>query len=166
MPRPNIVERAKILDRRAKACKLRVQGYTYAQIAEQLGYSSEKVAQVDVSRALKSYVEYQAQSVEELRAAELAKLEAAERVVNKVLKRKHVLVNNGRVVYTDDEDGHGINPIIDDGPTLAAVDRVVKISESRRKLLPGVDAPSKVEGTVGGTVEYVVKVAQEELDQV
>jgi hypothetical protein len=43
--------------------------------------------------------------------------------------------------------------LADDAPVLNAVDRLVKISESRRKLL-GLDAPAKVQSE--GTVRYSI----------
>lgn len=164
MGRPNIVERTKILLRRAEACRLRVAGYTYEQIAETMGYSSAALVRNDVKRALDRYVEEQKRPIEELRARELAALDRAQQVVTEVMESDHLKVNNGQVVmYHDPERGEDVK-LLDEGPKLAAVDRVVKISESRRKLL-GQDAPSKVETQVGGTVEYVMKVSQEEMDQ-
>lgn len=165
MARPNIVKRAQVLVRRAEACRLRVAGHTYAEIAEALGYSSEKTAQVDVSRALAAYVEMQTQPIEELRARELAALDQAQIVATAVMNRDHVAHSNGRVVRIEDEASGELTTVLDDGPKLAAVDRVVKISESRRSLLPGVTAPSKVEAQIGGSVEYVIKVDSDEMDK-
>jgi hypothetical protein len=164
MARPDIVQRAKIAVRRAEACRLRVAGYTYAQIAERLGYSSEKFAQVDVKRALKVYVDLQQEPIEELRARELAALDGAQQVATEVMGRDHLAHSNGRVVMIEDEQTGEVSHVKDDGPKLAAIDRVVKISESRRKLL-GQDAPSKVDTTVTGTTEYVIKIDAGEMEQ-
>ncbi len=104
--------------------------------------------------------------IEELRARELASLDKALKVVNEVLERQHLRVNDGKVVQHNigtDEEPEWVD-IYDDSPNLMAADRVVKISESRRKLL-GQDAPSKVETTMGGTVEYVIKIDGSEMEQ-
>jgi hypothetical protein len=163
MARPTIVERTRIMLRRAEACKLYVAGYSLLEIAEQLGYSSEKTAQKDIARALESYVEYQKQPIEELRARELAALDRAGKVVDEVMGREHLAHSNGRLVTIEDEATGEVRHVTDDGPRLQAVDRAVKISESRRKLL-GQDAPSKVEAQVGGSVEYIVKISEEEME--
>jgi hypothetical protein len=42
----------------------------------------------------------------------------------------------------------------DDGPVLSAIDRIVRISESRRKLL-GLDQPAKTQVSGGVTYEVV-----------
>lgn len=151
-------------EKSAKAAELRRQGYTWQEIAERCGYTDKRTAQTAVKRrlaaGLEPWVEYQRQSIEELRAHEVRLLAEAERVAREIMERDHLAHSNGRVVYVDDE------PVKDDGPKLAAIDRLVKVSESRRGILPGVAAPSKVEQTIGGTVEYVVKVSQEEMDAV
>ncbi len=158
------MKRAQVLVRRAEACRLRVAGHTYVEIAAALGYSSEKTAQVDVSRALATYVEMQKAPVEELRARELATLDQAQQVASGVMHRDHVAHSNGRVVKLEDDVTGDSTTILDDGPKLAAIDRVVKISESRRKLL-GEDAPSKVEQTITGTAEYVIRIDDGEMGQ-
>jgi hypothetical protein len=43
---------------------------------------------------------------------------------------------------------------MDDGPVLSAIDRLVRISESRRKLL-GLDQPAKMNVSGGLTYEVV-----------
>ncbi|MFE4671105.1 hypothetical protein [Streptomyces sp. NPDC056723] len=93
--------------------------------------------------------------VDEWRAMELARLDASlerlkglEDAARRVLQREHITVNNGRIITLDG------SPLPDDGPVLAAIDRLIKVedarqrnSESRRKLL-GLDAPAKFDAQV------------------
>jgi hypothetical protein len=55
-----------------------------------------------------------------------------------VLGRTHYYVQGGKVVIYDGA------PLRDDGPTLAAIGQLVRLGESRRRLL-GLDAPAKVD---------------------
>jgi len=140
--------RAQIAERRARAIALRAEGRTWDQICAELGYSSRAVACKDVSRALEERLKEQADQADHLRAVELERLDTLEREVWTVLRRRHVTVSGGKLVA--DEDGI---PLQDDGPTLAAVDRLVRIAERRARLL-GLDSPVKVDQT--GTVRYVI----------
>jgi hypothetical protein len=49
---------------------------------------------------------------------------------------------SGKIVRDDNGE-----PLIDDGPTMQAADRILKIIERKTKLL-GLDAPQKVESDV------------------
>jgi hypothetical protein len=94
--------------------------------------------------------------VDEWRALQVARLEAAlarldglEEAAIKVLERRHITVNNGRIIKLDDGE-----PLLDDGPVLAAIDRLIKVEEARvrngealRRIL-GLDMPVKVDATV------------------
>jgi hypothetical protein len=80
--------------------------------------------------------------------AELLRLDELEKRARRVLDRHHITVNNGRVIAIDGE------PLQDDGPVLAAIDRLIKIEDARRKnnesqrKLLGLDAPTKVDAQV------------------
>jgi hypothetical protein len=56
-----------------------------------------------------------------------------------VLERNHVTVSHGRIIRGENEE-----PLLDDGPVLTAIDRLLKIQERRAKLL-GLDAPARHE---------------------
>lgn len=99
--------------------------------------------------------------VDEYRALELARLDAAlerlhhmEESVQQVMARKHITVNNGRVIRILNNDSGEEEPVEDDTFVLQAVDRLNRIEESRRKTsesirrLLGLDAPTKVEAQV------------------
>lgn len=92
--------------------------------------------------------EWRAVQVTRIEAA-LARLDALEDAAHEVLRREHITVNNGRIIKLDD----GV-PLPDDGPVLAAIDRLVKIEDARlrngealRRIL-GLDMPVKVDATV------------------
>lgn len=127
--------------RRAKAIQMRLDGAHYAEIATALGYRSRGAAVQDVQRAL---VDLTAEPTAELRALEVGRLDDMYVAVMGVLRREHITVSHGHIVEIPDPDNEGAKkPLIDDGPVLAAVDRLLKIQERRAKLL-GLDAPTKV----------------------
>lgn len=99
--------------------------------------------------------------VDEYRALELARLEAAlerlhnmEESVRTVMARKHITVNNGRVIKAINPETMEEEPVEDDTFILQAVDRLNRIEESRRRTsesirrLLGLDAPAKTEQQV------------------
>jgi hypothetical protein len=96
---------------------------------------------------------------EELRQLELMQLDELARAARAVLERKHLMVSHGKIVrlgqpfVNDDgnaevDDGRG-EPLKDDAPVLAAIDRLLKIQERRAKLL-GLDIP--VKQLIGGNI--------------
>jgi hypothetical protein len=91
--------------------------------------------------------QYRALHLERLEG-ELVRLNELEERAKLVLDRHHITVNNGRVIAVDGE------PLQDDGPVLAAIDRLIKIEDARRKnnesqrKLLGLDAPTKVDAQV------------------
>lgn len=137
-------------ERDAQAARLRARGLGYKQIAEQLGYEDHTGAYKAVQRALKEIV---AEPAEELRALELERLDDMYRRAQAVLERRHVTVSQGRVVRLDDE------PLEDDGPVLAALDRLLKIQERRARLL-GLDAPTQVQAEVVQVTESDIELRQ------
>jgi DNA-binding transcriptional MerR regulator len=143
---PNPDGPAAVLQRRERAIRLRNQGVQWSQIATELGYSDKAAACKDVSRALKERREQLALAVDEHREQALAHLDDMAAAVWAVLKARHQTIQNGKVVRDNGE------PVLDDGPVLSAVDRLLRIEERRARLL-GIDAPSQVTGTI---VNYTV----------
>ncbi|MET0416044.1 MAG: hypothetical protein ABW022_08490 [Actinoplanes sp.] len=133
-------KRADTARRRSEAIAMRMAGHTFEQIAQALGYTSRGAACQDITRALETAVVEQARSVEAYREEELQRLDALLAEAWAVLKRQHLTVSHGRVIY-DDSTGE---PILDDAPTLSAIDRILKIQERRAKFL-GLDAPQRHE---------------------
>ena len=111
-------------ERDAEAARLRAQGLAYREIAEALGYSDASGAYKSVQRALSAVP---AEAVAELRAVEAARLDELTRRAWAVANKTHpVVAANGRVV-----EGPNGEPLIDDGPVLHALDRLLKIAERR-----------------------------------
>ena len=119
----------------ARAADLRAQGWTYQQIADELGYQSKSSAIDAIRRAIRDACAGPAQDLIDL---EVTRLEMITDEVLEILQRDHVTVSHGKVIK--DDDG---NPLLDDGIKLQAVDRYLRARESFRKLL-GLDAPSRV----------------------
>jgi hypothetical protein len=132
-------KRADTAQRRKQAIDMRMAGASYQQIADDLGYTTRGAACQDVTRALETAVVEQARSVEAYREEELQRLDLLLTEAWAVLQRQHVTVSHGRIVR-DEMD----QPILDDGPTLSAIDRILKIQERRAKFL-GLDAPQRHE---------------------
>lgn len=130
-------------DQDAQILELKRQDLTFEQIADQLGISRAG-AHRGFHRALPRIPEPAASAY---RAEHLARLELARSVVLDILAAKHVTVSQGVVVRIDGQ------PIEDDGPTLAAVDRLVKLDEREAKLL-GLDSAEKIDHS--GAIQYEI----------
>lgn len=131
--------------RDADAAELRARGYSYRQIAEQLGYSDKGQAYRGVQRCVSEVVQDKA---EQLIAVESARLDDLAAATVEILERDHYAHSNGRLVTGPDGA-----PVLDDGPKLAAIRELRQISESYRKL-HGLDQPAKV--SLDGGVRYEV----------
>lgn len=144
---------------RAQAYDLRLRGRTLRQIAADMGCSHTKVHDLlreeikDRLDPLKDqYIQY-----------ELDRLDAMQQAVIAVLEQPWTVVS---VAYETGEIDDGGKPewglrnvaIPDDRKILGAIDRLVRISESRRKLC-GLDAPVKVQADV-----QVTETTQEDLE--
>ncbi|MFI0768616.1 hypothetical protein ACH4TQ_27575 [Streptomyces sp. NPDC021218] len=120
--------------RDAAAADLRAQRYSYQRIADELGYNNRGDAWRGVQRAMQTIVREPVERLIQTEAAQLDELYAAGL---EVLERAHLAVSNGKVVIHDGQ------PVLDDGPRLAAIRELRQIRESYRKL-HGLDAPSRV----------------------
>lgn len=107
--------RAEVAERRAKALQLRVAGVTWQQIADQLGHKTPGAAAQDVSRALDARRTEMNGPPDEFTALELERLDTMDRAAWTVLRR---------------HSASGGDPQV-----LEAIDRLVRISESRRRLV-------------------------------
>jgi hypothetical protein len=90
-------------------------------------------------------------TVEEARAEMLDRSDLLIREAMGVLERNHVVVSNGRVVAHPDTG----EPLLDDGPRLAAIETIRKLDERRSKLL-GADAPVRADFGGGVVVRHEV----------
>lgn len=119
----------------ARAVELRRRGLHYDQIAESLGFASKSSAFEAVKRGLKDlYTE----DVDGQRLLELERLDDMLRVLTRVALAKHRAAGRDGKLLADEKG----QPVYDDAINVTAALGVVKLSESRRKLL-GLDAPSK-----------------------
>jgi transposase-like protein len=166
-PQNRAAQMAERAERRQRAVKLSISGMTYANIAKELGYNSAQAAHKDVKTALAEALKRQDLAVDELRAKHTLLLDEALQVAHRIMNETHIAHSAGRLVQREVEQPDGsveLVDVIDNGPNLAAADRLIKISESQRKLW-GIDAPTKTETTLDATVGYAVAVAPEELEQ-
>jgi hypothetical protein len=114
---------------------------TWEKISERLGYgsgSNVRRAVIDVLAARFAEAE---ETIRQLRAKHMAELEMGKDAVWQVLDRHHITVNNGKVIYVGGE------PLLDDGPVLAAVDRLNSIIDRQAKLT-GTYAAQKIDAQV------------------
>ncbi|RPE40259.1 hypothetical protein EDD90_3295 [Streptomyces sp. Ag109_O5-1] len=141
--------------RAAQAARLRADNpkMTYQQIADAVGYSNKGDAWRAIQRCREAVIKG---AGAELISAEAQQLDDLFVAALEVLERDHLVVSHGKVV-TDTEG----QPLLDDGPKLAAIREMRMLRESYRKLY-GLDAEQKV--SVAGSVRYeVVGVNPEEL---
>jgi len=137
MARPTAEERVLIERRRARVLAMRIEQRPYSEIARELGIT-EDVAEKDYQRARDAAkAEFSAARSASV-AIEAVRLDAMERAAWEVLRREHIVIQHGKVVRINRR------PVKDDGPILDAIDRLVRISARRAKML-GLDAPVKVE---------------------
>lgn len=151
-------QRAATAKRRADAVDMRLGGATYNEIADRLGYASKAAAYVDITRALEASVAEQRRSVEAYRQEELQSLDVLLAEAWTVLRREHVTVSHGKIIK--DETGE---KLVDDGPVLQAIDRILKIRERRAKLL-GLDAPMKVQAITIDAIDAEIAKLTAELE--
>ena len=135
-------------ERDRAAAQLREDGFGWLVIAERLGYSSPGHAYTAVQKLLDRIP---VEAVEALRKSENARLNAARVDALAVLRRRHVAVSNGQLVY-EDKDGRS-RPVEDDAPALKALEVIVRISERMAKL-NGLDAAQQVE--LSGAVNWTL----------
>ncbi|MGJ6963274.1 hypothetical protein ACSDR0_15315 [Streptosporangium sp. G11] len=122
---------AQAAEETAAAYELRLTGLTLREIGARLGIAPSTV-HLRITAALAERVD---PLVDQYRTVELDRLDRLTVKAWEVLERDHVVVQHGKIVR--DEEG---NPLRDDGPVLAAVGTLLRISERRSKLL-GLDAP-------------------------
>lgn len=156
-----------IAERRAFAIALRKTGMSYEKIGHALGEQfrnqkkpdgGEFTAQYASKLVREAIKDIYREKADDLVAIESARLDDMTQEVIAVLRTKHVMVSNGSVVKQLVLDANGApifnpttglpmaEPILDDGPVLAAIDRLIKIQERRAKLF-GLDKPTKVAST-------------------
>lgn len=177
-----VFRREDIAERRAFALQLRKDGHTYEFIGKKLGehFHNQKgsdeftpqYASKLIREAIKSVFREKA---DELIQLELQRLDDLQLEAMSVLRGNHPFISAGMIVRVLVRGANGmpvIDPatqlpktenVIDDGPRLAAIDRLLKIQERRSKLL-GLDKPTKVASTTpdGKAAQSIVIMATPE----
>ena len=135
-----------LAERNAQIWRLRLENKTQREIATAVGLSQAQVSAV-LAEMIKDRKD---EASEALREFEVGKLDRLERAMLDVLDREHLTIQGGKVVRDSyvREDGteYDGEPYRDDGPAMAAVDRLLKIAQRRAALL-GLDSPTKIEQT-------------------
>ncbi|MER6350659.1 hypothetical protein ABT186_02085 [Streptomyces sp. NPDC001634] len=124
-------EHAAISARRAKLVDYRRKKIPYATFYEELGYSTVQAARKDFTRALEESIAAQHTSVEVYREEQLEELDYLAEEAHKILRARHYVVTQSGRIVEDPETGQ---PMVDDGPVLAAIDRLIKILDRVAKL--------------------------------
>ncbi len=135
-------------ERRQRVLELRKAGASYRAIGAQLNIS-EAQAHRDLKAATARLAELERTSAEEYRVIELIRLDDMQLEATRILRATHPLISGGKVLSGFTVDGKAIG-LTDDGPKLAAIDRLLKIAERRARLLgldmqPGATLPSDLE---------------------
>jgi hypothetical protein len=123
------------IDKDLAALELRRQGFTYQQIADRTGYANRSAAYQAVQRGLALSVR---ETADEVRQLEIERLEDLRRPALEVLRRRHLVVSQGKVMHDPDTG----EPLIDSMPALHAIDRLIKLAE-RMAAFRGLDAPRR-----------------------
>ena len=126
--------------RDARALGLRQRGLSYTAIRDELGFSAVSSAHAAVRRAIGDcYREAAGEAVQ----LELERLDDVYRTLYRVMLTRHPAVSSsGKVVVGGDGQ-----PMYDDAVNVQAGLAIMRVSESRRKLL-GIDAPARSRVTV------------------
>ncbi|SHL75449.1 hypothetical protein [Streptomyces yunnanensis] len=74
-------QQAATAERRAKAIRMKIEGATYTQIADALGYASRSAAHMDVKRSLERHVVEEGLAIEAWRELELARLDTLQQAI-------------------------------------------------------------------------------------
>lgn len=112
--------------------------HTIAWVADEMGCSVFRVQKL-LNKYTPKLLEKDASHHRDI---EINKLDLLEERLWEMLDEDYITVSNGQVVYMETGD-----PVPDIDPIMKIVDRILKVSERRSKLL-GLDKPVRVEATV------------------
>jgi DNA-binding transcriptional regulator LsrR (DeoR family) len=132
------------VERDVEAARLRSQGRTYQQIADQLGVSKPAAYKM-VQRAM---ADVDKEPAEAAVAFELEKLDVMEADITERLGKRHLVVSVGKVVNVNGE------PLEDDDFALRAQALLLKVAERRAKLM-GLDSATKLDVSGGMTYQLI-----------
>lgn len=132
-------------ERDAKAAEMRARGKSYKEIAEALGYYDRSHVWRALQTAKKRVL---SDAIEDLISIEMQELDDLYVAAMEIRDRDHILVSQGKTITGADGE-----PLLDDGPRLAAIREMRMLRESFRKLY-GLDAEKKV--NISGGVRYEI----------
>jgi hypothetical protein len=153
--KPRKAKTAEVAERRRKLIELRAKGTTWRDCADQLGYAGPAAACKDIERAIRIRRNDLALAAADYREIEIEKLDLYERIAFEVLETKHFVFDRGVLVKADPDEEGRARPVLDDGPKLAALDRLLKIQARRAKLLDLDLAGNREQGS-GQVVRVVI----------
>jgi len=151
------------VQRADEAARLAAIGWTYQDIADELGYANKGGAYKAAQRALVDEAEKRRQPNDLVRLSENQRMHMLIKRGMEIVARRHLLTNNNGVVYAPtseseylidektggilrDENGNPVvtqlRPLIDDAPALDAIKTVLKVMERYAKM-NGLDAPTR-----------------------
>ncbi len=147
-----------VADRAAHAARLKAENpsLTYQQIADAVGYNHKSDAWRAIQRCREAVYR---EAGAELITSEAAHLDDLFVAALEVLGRNHVTVSHGKVITVIDPKTGTEEPLLDDGPRLAAIDRLLRIRESYRKLY-GADERAKLDVTVHEVTQQDVELQE------
>ncbi len=130
-------------------------GLPFADIGQRLGISKSQAHRAFYA-ALDRIVEPE---VAAMRAEQLARIELEREEALDIMGATHIVVSNGHIVSPitgHDDDGDPIygDPLIDQSPPLAAIDRLIKLDDQEAKLV-GMYPKTEVNLTGGITYQVV-----------
>ena len=145
---------AALAEQDAKVIALKRADLSFAEIAARLGISKASAHRA-FHRALQRIVEPE---VLAYRAEQLARIALEREEAMDIMGGRHIVVSNGHIVSeiigrNDEGDPIYGDPLTDPGPTLAAIDRLIKLDDQEAKLL-GMYAETRV--NLSGGVRYEV----------
>lgn len=138
------------LERETQAVALRARRMSYRQIADALGYAHPDSARRAVQRGL---TRIHQDSLVESRQMMLEHLDVLIGKFWEIAQRRHVLVQQGRIVKEQTPDGP--MTLEDDGPTMDALREIAKLEKQRADIL-GVAAPKRVEVITRDAVDAAI----------
>lgn len=118
----------------AEAALLRSEGMTFVDIGKRQGVHHITAK----NRATRGLRAIPAETVAEQRAIQQQQIDFMYNEALKVLRHKHIVVNNGVVII----DPHTGEPLLDTEPILRSIQVMLKVQDRRARLF-GLDAPSR-----------------------
>lgn len=147
-----------VTEKRERGVLLKARGWNWPRIARELGYATGAMAQreilIELERRRREFRGLLDAAVE----LELEKLDAIENLMWGIIAYKHVIIQHGKVVL----DPRTNELIPDKVPIMQATDRLLRIQDTRAKLL-GLYAAFKVDMRVSDEVDQKIEALMAEM---